>query len=236
VALLRPDGAQRLIRNAEAECAAEAQQMAGYDAIETLARALDDLATARLASQHRAREERMLEALRAEIGTLIANAVLTRAGQEPVYERAGLVRRLRAEVAENATEGREAVRLVADTARRLPGVEAFARRSGARGGPADRQRRRTQRRQGHRAAAGALAAELRTVAAYERRHRKRTTVLERIAACKRTSPTRAMTADRVVERLREADEDTLARVRDYEGRHRQRDTVLSGIRREVAEE
>jgi hypothetical protein len=45
-----------------------------------------------------------------------------------------------------------------------------------------------------------------------------------------------MTADRVVERLREADEDTLARVRDYEGRHRQRDTVLSGIRREVAEE
>jgi hypothetical protein len=131
VALLRPDGAQRLIRNAEAECAAEAQQMAGYDAIETLARALDDLATARLASQHRAREERMLEALRAEIGTLIANAVLTRAGQEPVYERAGLVRRLRAEVAESATEGREAVRLVADTARRLPGVEAFETRLGA---------------------------------------------------------------------------------------------------------
>jgi len=37
----------------------------------------------------------------------------------------GRVRRLRAEVAESATEGREAVRMVADTARRLPGVEAF---------------------------------------------------------------------------------------------------------------
>jgi hypothetical protein len=35
-------------------------------------------------------------------------------------------------------------------------------------------------------------------------------------------------------RQSEADEDTLARVRDYEGRHRQRDTVLSATKPEVA--
>jgi hypothetical protein len=243
LALLRPDGAQRLVRNAEAECAAEARQMAGYDAIETLARALDDLTTARLASQHRAREGRMLDALRAEIATLTANAVLTRAGQEPVYERAGRVRRLRAEVAESATEGREAVRMVADTARRLPGVEAF---EGRLRGAAVRARDLPIADYDVLNVAKVTArlpelsqAELGTVAAYERRHRKRTTVLERIASLREDEPWAgydALTATQAVERLRESDEDALARVRDYEGRHRQRDTVLSAIKPEVAKQ
>jgi len=62
-------------------------------------------------------------------------------------------------------------------------------------------------------------------------------VLERIASLRedeRWAGYDALTATRAVERLREADEDTLARVRDYEGRHRQRDPVLSAIKPEVA--
>src|SRR5215207_2126512 len=199
LALLRPDGAQRLVRNAEAECAAEARQMAGYDAIETLARALDDLTTARLASQHRAREVRMLDALRAEIATLTANAVLTRAGQEPVYERAGRVRRL---PGVEAFEGR--LRGAAVRARDLPIADYDALNV------AKVTARLPELSQ----------AELGTVAAYERRHRKRTTVLERIASLREDEPWAgydALTATQAVERLREADEDTFARVRDYEG-------------------
>jgi hypothetical protein len=239
VALLRADGAQRLVSNAEVECAAEALRIAGYDAIEVLARALDDLTTARLASQHRGREERMLEALREQIATLTADAVLARAGEPP--ERAGRLRRLRAELAESVQEGREAARMVADTARRVPGVEAIE----------GRLRRAAVRAQDLPIAdydalnvakvtarlAELTQAELRTVAAYERRHRKRTTVLERIASLQEHEPWAgydALTATQVLERLREADEDTRARVRDYEGRHRQRETVLSAARREVA--
>jgi hypothetical protein len=82
-------------------------------------------------------------------------------------------------------------------------------------------------------------AELRTVAAYERRHRKRTTVLERIASLREHEPWAdydELTAERIVERLRDADEDTRARVRDYERRHRRRETVLSATKPEVAKQ
>jgi len=243
VALLRADGAQQLVSNAEVECAAEALQIAGYDAIEALARALEDLTTARLASEHRAREERMLEALREQIATLTANAVLTRAGQEPVYERAGRVRRLRAELAESVQEGREAARIVADTARRVPGVDALQGRlrGAAVRAPelpiADYDALNVAKVTAR--LAELSQAELRTVARYERRHRKRTTVLERIASLQKDEPWAgydALTATQAIKRLREADAHTRARVRDYEGRHRQRDTVLSATQPEVAKQ
>jgi hypothetical protein len=240
VALLRADGAQRLVSNAEVECAAEALRIAGYDAIEVLARALDDLTTARLAGEHRGREERMLEALREQIATLTADAVLAR-GEPP--GRAGRLRRLRAELAESVQGGREAARIVADTARRVPGVEAI---EGRLRGAAVRARELPIADYDALNVAKVTArlaelsqAELRTVAAYERRHRKRTTVLERIASLQEDEPWAgydALTATQVLERLREADEDTRARVRDYEGRHRQRETVLSATRREVAKQ
>lgn len=242
VALLRPDGPRRRVRNAETECAAEAQRIAGYDAIEALARALDDQTTARLASQHRAREERMLEALRDQIATLTADAVLARTGQEAVSE-PGRARRLRDEVAESVKESREAARIVGDTARRVPGVEAIQGRIRR---PAVRARdlpiadydalnvaKVTAR------LAELSQAELRTVATYERRHRKRTTVLERIASLQQDEPWAGydtLTAAQVVERLREADNDARARVRDYEERHRQRDEVLSATQLEAAKQ
>jgi hypothetical protein len=243
VALLRPDGAERLVRNAEAQCAAEAQQIALYDAIEALARALDDETTAQLASDHRAREQRMVEALHAEIATLTANAVLAHARQEPVYPAARRrARRLREEVAESVQEGREAARVVTDTARRVPGVEALA----------GRLRRRARARDlaipsydAHSASQinarlpELSQAQLRAVAAYERGHRSRKTVLDRIASLQEEQPWAgydALTEALVVERVGEADEHTRARVRGYEGRHRQREGVLAATQPELAKQ
>jgi hypothetical protein len=104
---------------------------------------------------------------------------------------------------------------VADTARRLPGVEAF---EGRLRGAAVRARDLPIADYDALNVAKVTArppelsqAELGTVAAYERRHRRRTTVLERIASLREDEPWAgydALTATQAVERLREADEDT----------------------------
>jgi hypothetical protein len=46
----------------------------------------------------------------------------------------------------------------------------------------------------------------------------------------------ALSAGEVIERLREADEDTRAHARDYEGRHRQRDEVLSATQPKIGKQ
>jgi ferritin-like metal-binding protein YciE len=58
---------EKLLKNAKDECATEALEIATYDALEALARAVGDDQTASLARRHRAQEERMLEGLRAEL-------------------------------------------------------------------------------------------------------------------------------------------------------------------------
>jgi hypothetical protein len=58
-------------------------------------------------------------------------------------------------------------------------------------------------------------------------------VLERIASLQEDEPWAdydALTAAEAVARLRDADEETRARVGDYEGRHRGRETVLGAIK------
>jgi ferritin-like metal-binding protein YciE len=66
---------EKLLRNARDEAASEAFEIAAYDALEQLARRAGDDLTARLAADHRADEERMLETLRGEIPRL-ADAVV----------------------------------------------------------------------------------------------------------------------------------------------------------------
>src|SRR5215210_9109683 len=61
------DGAEKLLRNARDEVTTEALEIAIYDALEALARAVGDDATARLAARHRAQEERMLAELRVHV-------------------------------------------------------------------------------------------------------------------------------------------------------------------------
>jgi ferritin-like metal-binding protein YciE len=64
--------AEKLLKNARDECATEALEIAAYDALEHVARAVGDRKTAELATRHRGQEERMLKALRAEIPGLAA--------------------------------------------------------------------------------------------------------------------------------------------------------------------
>jgi ferritin-like metal-binding protein YciE len=66
---------EKALKNARDEIVTEALEIAQYDAIEHMALAVGDEATARLAAEIRADEERMLEDLRAQIPTLVAGAV-----------------------------------------------------------------------------------------------------------------------------------------------------------------
>ena len=55
-----PGGEEKLLKNARDEVVTEALEIAIYDALEALARAIGDEPTARLAARHRGEEERML--------------------------------------------------------------------------------------------------------------------------------------------------------------------------------
>jgi ferritin-like metal-binding protein YciE len=80
-------------------------------------------------------------------------------------------------------------------------------------------------------------AELATVAAFERRRRKRRSVLERIENLQGPEPwpgyDQQSEAD-VIARLRDADEAALSAVRDYEGRHRRRVAVLEAAQQQLS--
>ncbi|MDQ4025826.1 MAG: ferritin-like domain-containing protein [Actinomycetota bacterium] len=66
---------EKALKNARDEIVTEALEIAQYDAIEHMARAVGDDATARLAVEIRAEEEAMLDDLRAQIPSLVAGAV-----------------------------------------------------------------------------------------------------------------------------------------------------------------
>ena len=80
------DGAEKLLRNARDEVVTEALEIAIYDALEALARAVGDDTTARLAARHRRQEERMLEQLRGHIPKLANAVVQARATGKATYD------------------------------------------------------------------------------------------------------------------------------------------------------
>jgi ferritin-like metal-binding protein YciE len=85
-ALRGGSGEEKLLKNAKDECATEALEIATYDALGTLAEAVGDEKTARLAERHRGQEERMLEELRRHLPALTHATVLARAGGRPTYD------------------------------------------------------------------------------------------------------------------------------------------------------
>jgi ferritin-like metal-binding protein YciE len=72
---------EKLLKNAKDECATEALEIGTYDALESLARAVGDEATAALAARHREEEERMLAALRRLIPSLTQATVQAAVGR-----------------------------------------------------------------------------------------------------------------------------------------------------------
>ena len=73
--------------------------------------------------------------------------------------------------------------------------------------------------------------------AYERANRKRATVIERAQSLQENEPFPGyddLTAREIAQRVRDADEATVQRVRDYEGRHQRRVEVLEAASRQLS--
>lgn len=79
-------GEEKLLKNAKDECATEALEIATYEALHTLAEAVGDEKTARLAIRHRGQEERMLAELRKHVVALTHATVLAQATGQPTYD------------------------------------------------------------------------------------------------------------------------------------------------------
>jgi ferritin-like metal-binding protein YciE len=240
-------GEEKVLKNAKDACAAEAREIATYDALERLANALGDRDTAKLAASIRGDEEKMLARVRREIPSLTDAVVRADVKGEPQYdiEETGAADAVR-EVAEEAKgtarkTASRAKRTATRQARRVPGAaDAEGLVKGALASEEDLAI----------ASYDSLTVDeivqklpslsqvdLAKIEAYERKKQARTTVLNRISSLRGDEPWSGydeMTAEEIVARLRDADDDGLAkRVREYERAHKARASVLHAAEREL---
>jgi ferritin-like metal-binding protein YciE len=216
------DGDEKLLKNARDEVVTEALEIAIYDALEALATAIGDDATARLAARHRGQEERMLEQLRGHIPKL-ANAVIqARATGDATYDW-------------ETTGAVDTARKTARSAQRKATPTRRPRATQAEKPLADYDKLNASE------AVSKLSdlsqEQLAQVVAYERANRKRATVIERAQSLQENEPFPGyddLTARDIGQRVRDADEATAQRVRDYEGRHQRRVEVLEAASRQLS--
>ena len=207
-------GEEKLLKNARDEVAGEALEIAAYDAIEALATALGDEPTAKLAARHRRQEERMLAELRAHIPHLAHALVQARAGGRPsfTWETTG--------AAEAVRPARRKAAKTAKTAEPpTSGYESLTASEVVSKLPDFTQE------------------QLKAVIAYERKHRKRATVIERAQSLRESEPFDGydeLTAREIAQRLPDAGEPVAQRVRDYEGHHQRRVEVLEAASRQLS--
>jgi ferritin-like metal-binding protein YciE len=247
--LLRGSGGEeKVLKNAKDACATEALEIATYIALEHVARELGDKKTADLAVSIRGDEEAMLKRIERELPAL-AKAVVD--GGYDITE-TGAADAVREAVQETKKTARSAARQTKQTAR---SASQQATRQA---------RRVPGATQAEGAAKGAVASgkdlpipdyeslnadeivarlrelsqvDLAKVEVYERKTHGRSTVLERIESLRGDEPWAGyddMTAEEIVERLRDGDEELAAGVRGYERSHKNRATVLRAAEREVA--
>jgi ferritin-like metal-binding protein YciE len=234
--LLRGSGGEeKVLKNAKDACATEALEIATYTALERLASSVGDDETARLAASIRADEERMLARVLREIPRLTDAVVGADVHGEPSYRVAdtGAADAVRA-------AGTQAKR-TARQARKVPGV---ARAEGqVKGAVASQEDLAIARYDALTAEeiAGRLGnlsqIELAKVAAYERRHQSRSTILDRVDTLQGDEPWPGydeLTADEVRAVLAEGDDDRVREVRAYERAHKNRAGVLKATEREAA--
>ena len=208
-------GEEKLLKNAKDEAATEMLEIATYDALEELARAVGDDKTARLAARHREQEERALRELRGHIVRLTHATVLARAGGEPSYdwETTG------------AAEGLRAMRDATQDAARDASEPPIADYDSLTASQV--VTRLTDLSQD----------ELARLIAFERAHRDRSTVLDRARSLQESEPFPGydeLAGRDVAGRLRDADEKTVTAVREYEGRHKRRVEVLEAAQRQLS--
>jgi hypothetical protein len=162
-----PRGEEKLLKNARDEVVTEALEIAIYDAIEALAKAVGDEPTARLAARHRADEEQMLAELRGHIPRL-AEAVARGAGRR--------LAELRLDDERGAAET-----VQAQGQDHPPPADQEDAGADLRLRQADRQRRRGKLTE-------FTQAQLSDVVAYERANRKRATVIDRAQSLQEDEP------------------------------------------------
>ena len=231
-------GEEKLVKNAKDSCAAEALEIATYDALERLAVDLDDERTARLAASIRADEERMLDRLHDELPKLVDAFVRAEIYGDPSYDLGTIgavdaVRETTEDVTETAREAGAGARRASRQARRVPGVArvegevkgAFASAEDLPIGDYD-----------ERTAEEIVAklpelsqVDLAKIDAYERREQGRSTVLDRIASLLDDEPWPGydeLTVSDIQAALREADDDLVETVDRYERAHKDRAGVL----------
>ncbi|MCP9491916.1 MAG: ferritin-like domain-containing protein [Solirubrobacteraceae bacterium MAG38_C4-C5] len=169
-------GAEKMLKNAKDEIATEALEIASYDALEALAEQSGDQPTVRLAREHREQEERAMRELRDLIPALTAGLVRESVHGEHVFDT-------------GTTGAADMARMVAskavDAARSVPGVAAAE--GEAKGAVADEDDLPISGYDDLTAAKllpridKLTQVQLGLVDAYERRHRNRKQVLQRIA-------------------------------------------------------
>jgi ferritin-like metal-binding protein YciE len=126
--LLRGSGGEeKVLKNAKDACATEALEIATYLALEHLARAVNDDATARLAASIRSDEERMLARVMREIPKLTGAVVGADVHGHPSYAAgetgaADAARAAGSQVKKSARRANTRVRRTARQARKVPGV------------------------------------------------------------------------------------------------------------------
>ena len=201
-------GEEKVLKNAKDDCATEALEIATYTAIERLANEYGDRETARLAADILADERRMLDRLLGEEIPKLTDAVArAELRGQPSFDPAttGAADAVRATPTSDEPPSAGYDDLTAsEVVERLPGLSQE---------------------------------QLAAVDRYERAHEDRSTVLDRVDALSGDEPWDGYDTQGVADiraALRDADESTVARVREYERRHKGRAGVLDASERAAA--
>ncbi len=239
--LLRGSGGEeKVLKNAKDACASEALEIATYTAIERLAGAVGDDETAQLAASIRADEEAMLQRVLREIPKLTDAVVRADVKGNPSFDAsttgaADTVREAGAAARTTATRAKRSTR----QARKVPGVaraEGTVKGAVASEGDLAIARYDTLTAEEIIARLSDLSqVDLAKIAAYERKHQDRSTVLGRIETLTGNEPWPGydeLTAAEVRAALSEGDDERAREVHAYERSHKNRAGVLQVAERD----
>ncbi|MDX6680382.1 MAG: hypothetical protein QOG94_421, partial [Solirubrobacteraceae bacterium] len=247
LALVRGGGGEeKVLKNAKDSCAAEALEIATYIALERLAQAVEDERTAALAASIREDEERMLERLHAELPKLTDAVVRAEIHGDPTYDLGTIgavdaIRDTADSVRETARDVGDGARRASRQARKVPSVaQAEGEIKGMLASEDDLPIAGYDD-----LTAEEINAKLPSLSqidaakidAYERRTQNRTTVTSKVDSLRGDEPWPGYDEQNVSEitaALREADADTVEKVRSYEPAHKNRASVLKATERKLA--
>jgi ferritin-like metal-binding protein YciE len=228
---------EKVLENAKEACAAEALEIATYTALEHLARAAGDEATADLATSIRADEERMLARVTRELPKL-ARAVVGDRTDDAVAETTKEVVRETVDATERVIRGGDRKRSrPASRTRPAPAARPAAPAPTAEDLAISGYDALTAEEINGRLA-GLSQRELAAVDTYERTHGDRSTIRSRIESLRGDEPWQGydeLTVDEVRAALGDGDDEARAdAVRAYERAHKNRAGVMNAVEREPA--